>query len=104
MYLFLDPTRAAPVVAAVVLAVCAWLIRRKRQLPYPPGPKPAFFFGHIFQVPKTHTWRYFASLAKTYGSVVRLTLAGDDILVLNSSKDAEELVRFAFIFRRGSFY
>lgn len=84
-------SQAAPAVVAV-LVVCVWLVRHLHKPPYPPGPKPAPFFGHIFQVPKTHTWRYFASLAKSYGSVVRLTLAGDDILVLNSSKDAEELV------------
>lgn len=87
----LQLSQAAPAVA-ITLLVCAWLVHRARQLPYPPGPKPAPFFGHVFQVPKSHTWRYFTQLAKEYGSVVRLTLAGDDILVLNSSKDAEELV------------
>ncbi|KAF8509858.1 cytochrome P450 [Hysterangium stoloniferum] len=58
----------------------------------PPGPKPAFLFGHTFQIPKTKTWRYFEQLGFKYGPIVKLSLAGDDIVILNDPKDAEELL------------
>ncbi|KAF8525604.1 cytochrome P450 [Hysterangium stoloniferum] len=58
----------------------------------PPGPNPSWMVGHTFQVPQTRTWRYFDGLAKTFGPIVKLTLAGDDIVVLTDAKDAGELL------------
>ncbi|KZT40308.1 cytochrome P450 [Sistotremastrum suecicum HHB10207 ss-3] len=64
--------------------------RRKPQSP--PGPKPHWLVGHTFQVPQTKAWLYFEKLGKEFGPIVKLSLAGDDIVVLNDPKDAEELL------------
>lgn len=67
--------------------------RRTLQVaPYPPGPNAFPFIGHTFQVPNQHTWRYFHWLSQKYGPVVRLSLAGNDTVVLSDAKDAEEIL------------
>ncbi|KAJ7250754.1 cytochrome P450 [Mycena rebaudengoi] len=58
----------------------------------PPGPPSHPFFGHTFQVPTIKTWKYFEKLFHQYGPIVKLSLAGDDIVVLSHSSDAEELL------------
>ncbi|KAJ7885487.1 cytochrome P450 [Mycena olivaceomarginata] len=57
-----------------------------------PGPKPHPFVGHTFQIPKIKTWKFFEKLAQEHGPIVRVTLAGDDIVVLSDPADAEELL------------
>ncbi|KAG6860942.1 hypothetical protein C0995_005772 [Termitomyces sp. Mi166 len=58
-----------------------------------PGPKEHLLVGHTFQVPKDRpAWRYFEDLSHKYGPIVRLSLAGDEVLVLNHPSDAEELL------------
>ncbi|KAJ7722914.1 cytochrome P450 [Mycena olivaceomarginata] len=64
---------------------------RSRGLPIP-GPKPHPFVGHTFQIPKIKTWKFFEKLAQEHGPIVRVTLAGDDIVVLSDPADAEELL------------
>ncbi|KAF8993102.1 cytochrome P450 [Cyathus striatus] len=54
----------------------------------PPHP----FVGHTFQVPTQKTWRYFESLWHRYGPIFRLSLAGDEIVVLSRGKDGEALL------------
>lgn len=62
----------------------------------PPSPKPHPVVGHTFQVPTERTWRYFDDLSKKLGPIFRLSLAGDEIVVLTEPEDVEELVRFSF--------
>ncbi|KZT28692.1 cytochrome P450 [Neolentinus lepideus HHB14362 ss-1] len=86
----------------VLYAACSGLIAialllkychaRSCSVRYPPGPTPHPLFGHTFQIPKQHTWRYLEGLGKRYGPIVRLSLAGDNLLVLNDPEDAEELL------------
>lgn len=59
----------------------------------PPSPKPHPVVGHTFQVPTERTWRYFDDLSKKLGPIFRLSLAGDEIVVLTEPEDVEELVR-----------
>ncbi|EMD33484.1 hypothetical protein CERSUDRAFT_118063 [Gelatoporia subvermispora B] len=59
---------------------------------YFPGPPEHPLVGHTLQVPTIQTWRYFEKLARKYGSIFRLSLAGDNILVLSDPADAEELL------------
>jgi hypothetical protein len=95
----------------MILAVLkAWRSRRGPKLPLPPGPKPHWLVGHTFQVPQKKAWLYFEKLGKEFGElpdpfsssttylrksgpIVNLNLAGDNIVVLNDPKDAEELVK-----------
>ncbi|KAJ7137443.1 cytochrome P450 [Mycena crocata] len=78
--------------AGVVFAVLAvrWLTRRSSTRV--PGPRAHPFVGHIFQVPKVKTWKYMERLWHEYGPIVKLTLAGDDFLILNDPADAEALL------------
>lgn len=102
-------------IASIALAVSLFLIYRgtrrstSKSLPIP-GPPPHPFVGHTFQVPTTKTWKYFEKLSHQYGvsavssvlcgfltcspigPIVKVTLAGDDIVVLSDPADAEELV------------
>ncbi|KZT30010.1 cytochrome P450 [Neolentinus lepideus HHB14362 ss-1] len=57
-----------------------------------PGPTPHPIVGHLLQVPKKHVWKYFESLGQHYGPVVGLSLAGDNLVILNDAEDAEELL------------
>ncbi|EGN92968.1 hypothetical protein SERLA73DRAFT_190338 [Serpula lacrymans var. lacrymans S7.3] len=57
-----------------------------------PGPPGLPLIGHIFEVPTIKTWLYFERLAAKYGPLVRLSLAGDEMLILSNASDAEELL------------
>ncbi|KAK7046638.1 cytochrome P450 [Favolaschia claudopus] len=57
-----------------------------------PGPRAHPFVGHTFQVPTIHTWKYYENLWHQYGPIVKLTFAGDDILILSDPVDAQELL------------
>ncbi|KAF7360713.1 Cytochrome P450 [Mycena venus] len=56
-----------------------------------PGPPAHPLVGHTFQVPTIKTWKYYEDLWHKHGPIVKLTLAGDDILVLSDPADAQEL-------------
>lgn len=99
MSFILDTASAHPVAATAVTAVVgatalynlgAFSDNRK----FPPGPKPHPFVGHTFQTPATKIWMWFEELGKQYGPIIRLSLAGDELVVLNDPEDAEELVSF----------
>ncbi|KAJ7789769.1 cytochrome P450 [Mycena olivaceomarginata] len=57
-----------------------------------PGPPAYPLVGHILQVPTVKAWKYFERLAHQYGPIVKVSLAGDDIVVLSDPSDAEELL------------
>ena len=65
----------------------------------PPSPKAHPIIGHTFQVPTERTWRYFDDLSKKLGPIFRLSLAGDEIVVLTDPEDVEELVSLHFLIR-----
>ncbi|KAJ7642988.1 cytochrome P450 [Mycena polygramma] len=66
--------------------------RFRSKLPNLPGPPPHLFVGHTLQVPTVKTWKYFERLSHQYGKIVKVSLAGDDIVVLSDPSDAEELL------------
>ncbi|KAJ6471949.1 cytochrome P450 [Mycena sanguinolenta] len=57
-----------------------------------PGPPAYPFIGHILQVPTVKAWKYFEKLAHQYGPIAKVSLAGDDIVLLSDPLDAEELL------------
>jgi hypothetical protein len=94
------------------LVLVYWITRSSAsKTPQIPGPPPHPFVGHTLQVPTVKTWKYFEKLYHEYGvlqcqistqsidldtgSIVKLTLAGDDIIVLSDPSDAEELESLA---------
>ncbi|KAK0458977.1 cytochrome P450 [Desarmillaria tabescens] len=78
--------------ALIIAFLLFWRFSLSSKNRYPPGPPSVPGVGHVFQVPTTQTWRYFENLSLRYGPLFRLSLAGNDVLVLNKSIDAEELL------------
>ncbi|KAJ7307804.1 cytochrome P450 [Mycena albidolilacea] len=77
---------------AVPVLLVYWLNKRSSKSLEIPGPPAHPFVGHTFKVPTTKTWKYYENLAHEYGPIMKLTLAGDDILVLSDPADAQELL------------
>ncbi|KAF7348409.1 O-methylsterigmatocystin oxidoreductase [Mycena sanguinolenta] len=81
-------------VSAILLAVVGLLQRRKAtsRLPFPPGPKPKFLVGNLFDIPTETAWITYTEWGKQYGDVVHAQVFGQHILILNSIKAATELL------------
>ncbi|KAJ7266401.1 cytochrome P450 [Mycena haematopus] len=84
------PLALSVVILSIVLIYC--LTGSPASKPQIPGPPPHPFVGHTLQIPTTKTWKYFEKLHHEYGSIVKLSLAGDDLIVLSDPSDAEELL------------
>ncbi|KJA17691.1 hypothetical protein HYPSUDRAFT_146170 [Hypholoma sublateritium FD-334 SS-4] len=93
-----SPSQAA---AYVILAICLYLVVRKRRiqclanprrLPYPPGPRPYPVIGNMLDIAKINETTTYQHLADTYGDLVFLSALGRHILVLNSFETAKELL------------
>ena len=41
--------------------------RRRRGLPYPPGPRPIPLIGNLFDIPKEFSWLEYTQMSKKYG-------------------------------------
>ncbi|KAF7346528.1 O-methylsterigmatocystin oxidoreductase [Mycena sanguinolenta] len=84
----------AVAVPAILLAVAGLLQRRKAtsRLPFPPGPKPRFLVGNLFDIPTKMPWITYAEWGKQYGDIVHAQVFGQHILILNSTKVATELL------------
>ncbi|KAI9428587.1 cytochrome P450 [Lactarius indigo] len=66
--------------------------RRRRGLPYPPGPRPLPAIGNILDVPKRSAWVAYGAMAKKYGDVVCLQVFGHVVVVLSSLSAIKELL------------
>lgn len=86
------PSTGGQVALALSLAtiLAFWTFGRKSDLP--PGPTPIPIFGNALQIPTEKTWLYFKSISEKYGPIVRLTIAGQGLVVLDKIEDVEELV------------
>lgn len=58
----------------------------------PPGPKPAFFVGNLFNFPKSRWYETFSRWAEEYGDVVYVNVIGIPMVVLNSLDPVTELM------------
>ncbi|KAI0061748.1 cytochrome P450 [Artomyces pyxidatus] len=79
-------------VAALVAVRALDSQRRRRGLPYPPGPKGLPIIGSILDVPKTTPWITYARWAETYGDILSLQLLGKTLVVLQSQKAIKDLL------------
>lgn len=73
-----------------VAYVLKYLLSKKER--YAPGPKQLPLFGNALEVPTQYTWLYFAGLSKKYGPMIRLSLAGSEMLILNKLEDIDEIL------------
>ncbi|KAI0289467.1 cytochrome P450 [Russula brevipes] len=88
-------TSIADLLAVLLLLATIRAIRdhRKRKgLPYPPGPRPLPIIGNLFDIPKEFSWLTYTQFSKTYGSILSLHVFGQVIVVLNSAKAAKDLL------------
>ena len=106
-------------ILVLVLSLVAFLVvrgyRRRRGLPYPPGPRPLPLIGNLLDIPKEFSWLEYTQLSKKYGmgfSPVKLLLIermpgdvlclhvfGKVIVILNSVKATKDLLE-----KRGDIY
>ncbi|KAF7348420.1 hypothetical protein MSAN_01796300 [Mycena sanguinolenta] len=84
----------AVAVSAVLLAVAGLLRQWKAtsRLPFPPGPKPRFLVGNLFDIPTETPWITYTEWGKQYGDIMHAQVFGQHILILNSIKAATELL------------
>jgi hypothetical protein len=93
--------------------------RRRRGLPYPPGPPPLPVIGNILDVPKDAPWSVYADMSKKYGrrkhsrntcfgelkprfqgaDVICLHVFSETVVVLNSVSAINDLLE-----KRGKIY
>ncbi|KAF8259263.1 cytochrome P450 [Lactarius quietus] len=73
--------------------------RRRRGLPYPPGPRPLPLIGNLLDIPKEYSWLKYTDLWKTHGDVFSLRVFGQVIVVLNTTKATKDLLE-----KRGDIY
>jgi cytochrome P450 len=73
--------------------------RRRRGLPYPPGPTAWPVIGNLRDVPKLSPWSAYADMSKKYGDVVCLQVFGQTVVVLCSLSAIKDLLE-----KRGELY
>lgn len=73
--------------------------RRRRGLPYPPGPRPLPVIGNLMVIPKEFSWLTYTRWSKVHGDVFSLRVFGQVVVVLNSSKAIKDLLE-----KRGDIY
>ncbi|KAH8823464.1 cytochrome P450 [Flagelloscypha sp. PMI_526] len=71
-------------------------VREKRRtnpfkLPYPPGPSPRPIIGNLLDLPTENEAQTYYAMAKQYGSLVYMSVLGNNILVVNDLKSAHDL-------------
>ncbi|KAG8928004.1 hypothetical protein FRC01_006590 [Tulasnella sp. 417] len=90
---------AAVAIGALLALILHSKYRARRDLPYPPGPRPLPLFGNLFHVPSSRFALAYTELGNQYGPLTRLVFPGQNYLVVNSFEAAKELLE-----RRGSIY
>lgn len=63
----------APLLLVVLAFAAVWLaqtllLRTKRKLPLPPGPKPLPLIGNVLDMPREHEWLAFTEWGRQYGT------------------------------------
>ncbi|KAG6906658.1 hypothetical protein DXG01_012715 [Tephrocybe rancida] len=97
--------------ACVVLPYLAWQVFSKSKQ-HPPGPRglpligeqissssyatctnqPIRLTGNTHQAPRPFSWKWYEELRNTYGKIFRLRVLGDNFVILNDPKVAEDLL------------
>ena len=59
-------------ILVLVASIAAFLAirdyRRRRGLPYPPGPRPLPSIGNLLDIPNEFSWLAYTQLSKKYGT------------------------------------
>ncbi|KAH9042916.1 cytochrome P450 [Lactarius deliciosus] len=73
--------------------------KRRRGLPYPPGPKSWPIIGNLLNAPKQSPWVAYAEMSKQYGDILYLQVLGQSVVVLCSPSVVKDLFE-----KRGDIY
>ncbi|KAF8483927.1 hypothetical protein DFH94DRAFT_690399 [Russula ochroleuca] len=66
--------------------------KRRRGLPYPPGPPSRPVIGNLLDIPKDTPWTAYADMSKKYGDVICLRVVNQLVVVLCSSSAIKDLL------------
>ncbi|KAG8896760.1 hypothetical protein FRC01_011632, partial [Tulasnella sp. 417] len=95
------PTSNGVTIAGAMLALLLMgkYLTSRKQLPYPPGPRPLPLLGNLLDVPTSRFALTWTKLADQYGPLTFLTVPGQHVLVITSFEAAKDLLE-----KRGSVY
>ncbi|KAN0109883.1 cytochrome P450 [Russula decolorans] len=66
--------------------------RRRRGLPYPPGPRSLPIIGNLLDIPMESSWLTYSQLAKKYGDVMSFHVLGRVVVILGSTAATKDLL------------
>ncbi|KAF9483933.1 cytochrome P450 [Pholiota conissans] len=67
-------------------------LRSNKKLSLPPGPKGLPLVGNILDMPSEKEWLTFARWGELYGDICSVTVLGQPLIVVNSSKNAIDML------------
>ncbi|PFH48550.1 hypothetical protein AMATHDRAFT_81734 [Amanita thiersii Skay4041] len=93
----LGPQQAGLLAAFSLLALVTFskysVFRGKTDVPYPPGPKPRFFWGNALDIPTVKPWVKYSEWSRQFNSdILHMTALGTHIIVLQNRGDAIALL------------
>lgn len=85
---------------SLIIIIAIGLQQRKNKH-LPPGPKPTFILGNLFDVPgdSSAPWKVYAQWGKLYGDIMYFSVLQKSIIVVNSAEVAHDLLE-----KRSSIY
>ncbi|ESK93754.1 cytochrome p450 [Moniliophthora roreri MCA 2997] len=83
------------ILASVGLAILRQLFstqRPQQRISHPPGPPGYPIIGNVLDMPSEKEWLTFAQWGDTYGDICSVTVFGQTLVILNSSKAASDML------------
>ncbi|KAJ3563355.1 hypothetical protein NP233_g8990 [Leucocoprinus birnbaumii] len=77
---------------AISVTIIAYRLSLNRNKHLPPGPKPHFLLGNLFDVPTDAAWKVYAEWGKKYGDIIYFSVMQKSVIVINSASIAHDLL------------
>jgi hypothetical protein len=89
-----SPNVCAVSILIPAILAWAWLDRRKRSIPLPPGPKGLPFVGNITDLPPPGMpeYQHWLEHKERYGPLSSVTVLGQTIVIIHDKRVAFELM------------
>ncbi|KAF8504866.1 cytochrome P450 [Russula emetica] len=91
-FLFINTVDVLAISLFLYLLVTFSNSRRRRGLPYPPGPLSWPIIGNLFDIPKVEPWIAYTDMSKKYGDIIYLRAFSEVIVVLSSFSAIKDLL------------